>query len=133
MGVFWGGGHIAHLRLLVKTTWRSLSLSFSCFPIPLILFALLFSLHPSSSSDPGSRSRLSYPPPPSPLLAVRALPFYREKTAALSSLADSRLLVPTYEGALSNWSLFIFASKVQISPRRDSNSGASAITGGRSK
>ena len=55
---------------------------FFFFPMPFIMFALLFSLPPSRSSDPGSHSRL-FPPLPT---TVRALHFYRAKISALSSL-----------------------------------------------
>ena len=57
------------------------------FPIPFIIFALLFSLPPSRNSDPGSHSRVFSPPTP-----LRFVPciFYREKISALSSLVDSR-------------------------------------------
>ena len=69
------------------------------FSIPFIIFALLFSLPPSRNSDPGSHSSL-FPPLPT---TVRALHCCREKISALSSLVDSRRIVPTHaRGALSN-------------------------------
>ena len=49
------------------------------FPIPFIIFALLFSLPPSRNSDPGSHSRLFSPLP----TTVPALRFLREKISAL--------------------------------------------------
>ena len=66
----------------------------------LLLSSRFFSLPPSRNSDPVSHS--SSPPfPPT----VRVLHFYREKTSALSSLVDSRRIVPTHAiiGALDNW------------------------------
>ena len=73
-----------------------------CFSIQLIVFALLVLLPPSSSNlYPGSHtnSRLF-----SLLLTtVHALHFYRETDSALSSLLDSRRIVPTHAaGALDS-------------------------------
>ena len=67
------------------------------FSIPFIIFARLFSLPPISSrnSDPGSRSRLFFPPTHYSC-SFRALHFYREKISALSSLVDSRRIVLTH-------------------------------------
>ena len=56
------------------------------FSIPFIIFALLFSFPPSRNSDPGSQRRIFSTIP----TTVRALHFYRGKTSAVSSLADSR-------------------------------------------
>ena len=63
--------------------------------------------------------------PPLPT-TVRALHFYREKVSALSSLADSRLIVLTHARRSQQLILFYFnlANKFKISPRRDSNSRA---------
>ena len=61
------------------------------FCIPLIIFALLFSL-PSHNSDLGSHNNSllsSFP------TTIRALSFYREKTSVLSSFVDSHRIVPT--------------------------------------
>ena len=60
--------------------------------IPFITFALLFSLHPSRNSDPGSHSTL-FSPLPTTVCTVGALHFNRERTQALSSLVDSRRVV----------------------------------------
>ena len=60
--------------------------------LPLIIFALLFSLPPSRNSDPGAHSRLFSPFP----TKVRAVHFRREKISALSSLVDSRRTVLTH-------------------------------------
>ena len=54
---------------------------------------------------------------------VRALHFYREKISALASLVDSRRIVLTHARRSQQLILFfIFANKLKISPRRDSNS-----------
>ena len=74
------------------------------FSIPLITFALLFSLPPSRNSDPGSHSRLFSPPH----TTVRALLFDREKISALSSLVDSRRIVPTHARRFQQLILFYF-------------------------
>ena len=68
------------------------------------MFALLFSLPPSSNSDPGSHSRLFSPLP----TTVRALHFYREKISELSSLVDSRRIVPYPRYTLSALDAFFF-------------------------
>ena len=62
--------------------------------IPFVIFALTFSPNPinSRNPDPGPHSRLFSPLP----ATVRALHFYREKISALSSLVDSRRIVPTH-------------------------------------
>ena len=89
------------------------------FPHSFTIFALLSSLPPSRSSDPGSHSRLFFPLP----TRVRALHFYRENISALSSLVDSRRIVPTHARPSQQLiPFFIFANKFRISPRRDSNS-----------
>ena len=79
---------------LLHTTCALLLYSCCCllcvFPIPFIIFALLFSLPPSRSLDPGSRSRLFSPLP----ITVRALHCYREKISALSPLVDSSRIAP---------------------------------------
>ena len=49
---------------------------FFFFPVPFIIFALLFSMPPSGNSDPGSHSRPFF----SVHTAVRGLHFYLEKT-----------------------------------------------------
>ena len=63
------------------------------FSIPLISFALSFSLPPSRNSDPGGHIAGSSPPLPA---TVRALQFYREKISTLFSLVDSRRIVPSH-------------------------------------
>ena len=71
------------------------------------------------------RGHIAGSPPPLPT-TVRALPFYRGKISALSSLVDSRRIVLTHatrSQALDPFFfLFFFAKKFRISPRRDSNS-----------
>ena len=67
--------------------------------------------------------------PPSPLRFVPCI-FYREKISALSSLVDSRRIVPTH--AINRRSqqfilLYIFANKFRTSPRRDSISRTSTF------
>ena len=59
------------------------------FPIPFIIFALLFSLPPRRNSDPGSQQALLPPYPPRFVPCI----FYREKLSALFSLVDSRRIV----------------------------------------
>ena len=57
------------------------------------------------------------------LTTVRFLYFYREKISALASLVDSRRIVLTHARRSQQLILFfIFANKLKISPRRDSNS-----------
>ena len=93
------------------------------FATTLIMFALLFPLPLTRNSNPGSHSRLFFP---SPLRTVRALHFYREKTWALSSLVDSRRIVPTHARRSQQLTilffvfLFWFAKKKKISPGWDS-------------
>ena len=53
---------------------------------------------------------------------VRASHIYREKIPALSSLVDSRRIVPTHAGRSQHLVLFSILQKFKISPRRDSNS-----------
>ena len=78
------------------------------FPIPFILLALLLSLPLSRDSDPGSYGRLF------PLLTtVRALHFYREKIAALSSLVDSRRTAPTHARCSQQLIFLYFCKRVQ--------------------
>ena len=78
-----------------------------CFLLfPLTIFALRLSLRPSSNSDPGSHSRRSSPLP----TTVRALFFYRDKNSALSSLVDSRRIVPTH-ATLSAVDSFLFVQR----------------------
>ena len=83
----------------------------------------------SRASDPGSHSRLFFPLPST----VRALHFYRHKIGALSSLVDSRRIVPTHAINRRAQELlipfFIFANKFKISPvGRDSNSRTDATS-----
>ena len=82
----------------------SFSFFFFLFSIPLIVFALLFSLPPINSRDSGPRSRNSRLFSPLPT-TVRALHFFREYNSALSSLVDSRRIVRTHPivGALDSW------------------------------
>lgn len=69
------------------------------FFIPYIIFALLVSRPPinSGNSDLGSLRGLLTPLP----TKVRALVYYREKNAALSSLVVSRLIPCQYDYALA--------------------------------
>ena len=62
------------------------------FPILFIYVRSCLSPPSSRNADPGSHSRLFSPLP----TTVRALHFYREKSSALSSLVDSRRIVPTH-------------------------------------
>ena len=81
------------------------------FPYPIHYLRSPFSLPPidSRNSDPGSHGRFF-----SLLTAVRALYFYREKIWALSSLVDSRRIVPTHaRGALSSWPFFPFFLQIK--------------------
>ena len=90
---------------LAKVYWY-----FSCrflrffFPSHLFIFALLVLLPIRRNSDPESHGRLYSPLP----TTVRALLFYRAKNSALSSLVDSRRVVPTHAlvGALDSWCLW---------------------------
>ena len=60
--------------------------------LPFVIFTPHLCLLPTRNSDPGSHGR-HLPPLPA---TVRAFYFYREKTAALSFLVDSRLTPPTH-------------------------------------
>ena len=59
--------------------------------MPFFIFALLFPIL-VVTPDQGSNSRLFFPLP----TTVRALHFYREKTAITSSLVGSRRIVTTH-------------------------------------
>ena len=90
---------------------------FIFFPISFIIFALLFYLPPSRTSDLGSHSRLFCPPTHyGSCLAFLS----REDFSA--SLVDSRRIVLTHATRSQQLVLFFFANKFKISPRRDSNS-----------
>ena len=83
-----------HTGRVGPVRYCSTTIFYFIFSIPVIIFALLFSL-PSigrRDSDPGSHGRLSSPLP----TMVRALHFYREKISALPALVDSRRIVPTH-------------------------------------
>ena len=91
------------------------------FPIPFIIFALLFSLLPSRNSDPGSHRRLFS----APAHYGSCLAFFMVGRFQLFLPASTRveLCLPTLLiGDLSSWSFFIFANKFKISPQRISNS-----------
>ena len=82
-----------------------------------IMFALLFSLPPSRNSDPGSNSRLFFPPT------------HYGSCLAFLSREDFSSFFPVVTSTLEALSavdpflfLFLFANKFKISPRRDSNS-----------
>ena len=66
--------------------------SFFFFPSRLFSSPFFFSIPPSHKSDSGPNSRIFSPFP----TAVCALHFYREKIAALTSLADARRDVRTH-------------------------------------
>ena len=69
---------------------------FSFFPIPFVLFALLFSLPPSRNSDPGPHVWQARPPPLLPTTA-RALHFFfaRRFELFLPSSTRVELRLPT--------------------------------------
>ena len=94
--------NLEHRLLPVYTWFRATLAVFFVFVylIPFIAFVLLVLLRLSRNSDPGSHGRLV-----SPLPTTVPVHFYREKTSALSSLVDSRRIVPTHAiiGALDNW------------------------------
>ena len=102
------------------------------FPIPCIIFALLFfSLPPiySRNPDPGSHSRLFSPPPG--YGSCLALLSRQEFSSFLPSSTRVELCLPTLLGARSQQLtlLFFFAKKkIKISPRRDSNSRTKTST-----
>ena len=67
------------------------------------------------------RGHIAGSSPPLPT-TVRALHFYRENISALSSLVDSRRIVLTDARRSQQLILFfIFATKFEVWPRRDSN------------
>ena len=106
-------------------------LFFFCSPSH-ILSSPFYSLPPSRHSDPGSRSRLFFPPThyvrfvPCICIARRFQLFFPRRLASNRVYPRSLLLI----GALSSSLVFffilfyssIFANKFKISPRRDSNS-----------
>ena len=69
------------------------------FPSHFIVVALLFSLPPSRSSEPGTHSRL-FPPLPT---TVRALHFYRKKMSALPSSIITRNRTHNMSGEWREW------------------------------
>ena len=89
--------------------------------IPFIIFALLFSLHPSRNSDPGSHSTL-FSPLPTTVCTVGALPFLsREDPSSFfpRRLASSCVRLYFYQyfvtryqrqrrGEIGNWELAIW-------------------------
>ena len=82
--------NLRHGRDLESTTSRRGTFSL-LFSVTIIIFAHLV-LRPSRNSDLGSRGR-----PFSSLPAtLRALHLYHDKTSALSSLVDSRRILPTH-------------------------------------
>ena len=91
------------LGVWLKSTGIFLAAFFGVLSIPFIVFALLVLLPPRRNSDPESHGRLYSPLP----TTVRVLFFYRAKNSALSSLVDSRRIVPTHAlvGALDSWCL----------------------------
>ena len=139
-----GFAYLRYIHIFATYTWsnyyttglycaffyvRSLSLSISYY----FLFLLFFFFFPSYSLYspfflsflvvPQIRGHIAGSSPPLPT-TVRALHFYREKIAALCSLVESRRIVLTHARRSQHFSLsfFIFANKLEISPRRDSNS-----------
>ena len=106
----------AVLRIIRSGLLRN-TLFFSFFFIPLIIYALHFSLPPSRNSDPESYSSLFFPLP----TTVRAFHFMaRRLPPLLPSSTRVELCLPTL-GALSSWSFSIFANRFTISPRWYSN------------
>ena len=102
----------------------------------LLLFFFFFShliyyLHPSVLSllvVIQIRGHIAGSSPPLPT-TVRALHFYREEISALSSLVDSPRIVLTHARRSQQLiPFFIFAKKIKISPRRDSNSRINTIS-----
>ena len=96
-------------------TWLSSSVTAETFIPKNILIYLyfpsrlvsspFFSLSLSRKSDPGSHSRLFSPLP----ATVRVLHFHHEKISAVSSLVDSRRIVPTPRYVLSAVDRFYFS------------------------
>ena len=89
------------------------------FPLILfIMFTLLFSLLPSRNAEPGSHSRLFFPPTHYGSCLARL-----SREDCIFSLVDSRRIVLTHarrSQQLILFFFFLFATKCKISPRRDS-------------
>ena len=99
LGFFYLGVFISDQRWSTTSWWslhklKDIHILQVYFSHPIYYLGPSFSLPPSRTSDPGSHSRL-FPPPRHPT-TVRVLHFYREKKSALSSLVDSRRIVPTH-------------------------------------
>ena len=106
------------------------SFSFYIFSIPFIILAFLVPLPPSRTSDPGSHSRLFYPPPLR--TTARALHSYCDKGSVPSSRVNSSRIVPTHDiiGALDSWChLRIKNSIRRFEPMTSSNTIKSSIRG----
>ena len=111
-------------KLEVRPTWSITSYEYVLFVffITFIFFALVFSRTQVRGLTFFFLIVGSSPPLPS---TVGTLHFYREKTAALSSLVDSRGTVPTHARRSHQLThVYFFTDEVEISPRWDSNSRA---------
>lgn len=95
-GVLWGADtpatRVARNTPAARTALRAKRRPISCrgISIPFTILALHFSLLPSHNSGPGSQNRRFSLLP----TTVRAFVLCGEKTSALPSLVDSRLLAP---------------------------------------
>ena len=86
------------------------------FSIPFIIFDLVFCLPRSRNSDPRSRSRLFSPPRFVPWIFIaRSFQFFFRSTRV-------ELCLPTLRMRSQQLILLYFCKKIEISPRRDSNS-----------
>ena len=112
----------ARYLIFLRSAVSHIHMHFISFVIFVHIF-IFFSLPRSRNSDAGSYSRL-FPPSPD---TVRALHFSRGKISALSSLVDSRQIVPSHARRSQQLILFLFlANKFKISPPRDSKSRTNA-------
>ena len=86
------------------------------FSIPFIIFDLVFCLPRSRNSDPRSRSTLFSPPRFVPWIFIaRSFQFFFRSTRV-------ELCLPTLRMRSQQLILLYFCKKIEISPRRDSNS-----------
>ena len=110
----WNTQHLTNVAFFVFVFSNHFFSSSQLFSSPLCPLSLLVVVTQIRGHIAGSS-------PPLPT-TVRALHFYRENISALSSLVDSRRIVLTDARRSQQLILFfIFATKFEVWPRRDSN------------
>ena len=103
------------IRIIARKRWIKNPTQITCHPIRYLRSTFL-SLLVVTQIRGHIRSRLLSPLP----TTVRAFHFHREKTSALSSFVDSRLIAPTHAmmGDLSSSSFYLH---INLQPHHDGN------------